>query len=152
MANTYQQPPPPVAEEMPGLPESIRLMLASAASYLHSRLQLFGLEAKDAGINYVKIIVLLITALIALVFSYVFLVMAAVFAVAWLVHGNWGWVLFGFGFLHIAVAAGCALLAKSRFTTGSFDATIAEFKKDKEWLSQTKTASRSQTLSVVKTS
>ncbi len=151
MANTYQQAPPPAAEEMPGLPESIRLMLASAASYLHSRLQLFGLEAKDAGINYVKIVILLITALIALVFSYVFLVMAAVFAVAWLVHGNWGWVLFGFGFLHIAAAAGCALLAKNRFTTGSFDATIAEFKKDKEWLSQTKTASRSQTLSVVKT-
>ena len=151
MANPYQQPPP-VTEEVPGLPESIRLMLASAASYLHSRLQLFGLEAKDAGVNYVKIVVLLITALIALVFSYVFLVMAAVFAVAWLVHGNWGWVLFGFGFLHIAVAGGCALLAKNRFTTGSFDATIAEFKKDKEWLSQTKTASRSQTLSVVKTS
>ena len=152
MPTPYQQAAPSAEDHPPGLPESIRLMLASAASYLHARLSLFGLEAKDAGINYVKIVVLLITALIALVFSYVFLVMAAVFAVAWLFHGNWGWVLFGFGFLHIAVAAGCALLAKSRFSTGSFDATIAEFKKDKEWLSQTKTPSRSQTLSVVKTS
>ena len=151
MANTYQQAPPPAAESVPGLPESIRQMLASAASYLHARLSLLGLEAKDAGINYIKIVVLLITALIALVFSYVFLVLAAVFGVAWLVHGNYGWVMFGFGFLHIAVAAGCALLAKSRFTTGSFDATIAEFKKDKEWLSQTKVPSRSQTLNVAKT-
>ena len=152
MPTPYQQAAPQAEDHTPGLPESIRLMLASVASYLHARLSLFGLEAKDAGINYVKIVVLLITALIALVFSYVFLVMAAVFAMAWLFHGNWGWVLFGFGFLHIAVAAGCALLAKSRFSTASFDATIAEFKKDKEWLSQTKTPSRSQTLSVVKTS
>ena len=151
MANTYQQAPPPVAEDMPGLPESIRLMLASAASYLHARLQLFGLEAKDAGINYVKIVVLLITAVIALVFSYVFLVASAIFAVVWLVHGYPGWVFLGFGLLHIAVAVGCALLAKNRWVTGSFDATIAEFKKDKEWLSQTKSPSRSQTLSVVKT-
>ncbi len=32
-------------------------MLASAAGYFHARLELFSLEAKDAGANYVKMVI-----------------------------------------------------------------------------------------------
>ena len=135
---------------MPGLPESIRLALASAMGYLHARLELLTLEAKDAGGNYVKLAVVLVCAVMFLLVGLLFLIMAAVYAVAALFHYQWGWVFLGFGVLSLALVVLLALVAKSRFKVASFPATIAEFKKDKEWLSQTKPP-RSQTLSVVRT-
>ena len=138
--------------EVPGLPESIRLLLASAASYLHARLELFSLEFKDAGINYVKIIICLVCAIATLIFGLIFLVCSAVYLLAYLCYWHWGWVFFGFGFLMLATTVVCLLIAKSRFGLASFATTISELKKDKEWLSQTKSANRSQTLSVVRTS
>ncbi len=150
MANSYSQTTP--GSDVPGLPESIRLLLASAAGYLSARFQLAGLEAKDVALSYVKIILLLITAVIFMVFGYVFFVIAAAYLVHYLFSWNWGWVILGFGVAHLAVTVICLLLAKSHFSTASFPETIAEFKKDKEWLSQTKPSARSQSLSVARTS
>ena len=137
---------------MPGLPESIRLMLASAAGYFHARFALLSLEAKDAGANYVKLAIVLVCLVLFLLTGLLFLVMAAVYAVAALFNFQWGWVFLGFAVLSLGLVALLALVAKSRFKAPSFPASIAEFKKDKEWLSQTKpTSPRSQTLSVVRT-
>ena len=151
----YQTHPEPETE-IPGLPESIRLLLASAAAYLHARLELFSLEFKDAGANYVKIAICLVCAMATLLFGLVFLVCAMFYFITYLCYlflhyWPWGWVFFGFGFFMLAVSVACLLIAKSRFGLASFPTTISELKKDKEWLSQTKSANRSQTLSVVRT-
>ncbi len=142
--------------EVPGLPESIRLLLASAVAYLHARLELFSLEAKDAGGNYVKIVICLVCAIATLLFGMVFLVCAGVYLVTYLCslffhYWPWGWVFFGFGFFMLAITVACLLIAKSRFGISNFATTVSELKKDKEWLSQTKSVNRSQTLSVVRT-
>ena len=151
MASTNPQPSPePTA---PGLPESIRLMLASAAGYFHARFALLSLEAKDAGANYVKLAIVLICMVVFMLAGLLFLIMAAVYAVAALFHFQWGWVFLGFAVGLLVLTTLLALVAKARFKAPSFPATIAEFKKDKEWLSQTKSTSpRSQNLSVVRTS
>jgi uncharacterized membrane protein YqjE len=138
--------------ELPGLPESIRLWLAAASGYIHSRLELFGLEAKGAAVSYLQIAAFLVCALICLVFGYVFLVIAAVFLVAFLFHWNWGWITLGFGVGHLLLAAACVWMAKVRFSHAGFPSTIAEFKKDKEWLSQKNTPTRSATFSAVRMS
>ena len=145
-----QTPPEPTA---PGLPESIRLMLASAMGYFHARFELLSLEAKDAGGNYVKLAIVLVCAVMFLLVGLLFLVMAAVYAVAAIFSFRWGWVFLGFGLLSIGLTTALALVAKARFKKPSFPASIAEFKKDKEWLSQTNpTSQRSANLSVVRTS
>ena len=150
MASTNPQPPP--EPSTPGLPESIRLMLASAAGYFHARFALLSLEAKDAGANYVKLAIVIVCLVLFLVTGLLFLVMAAVYAVAALFSFRWGWVFLGFAVLSLGLTAVLALVAKARFKAPSFPASIAELKKDKEWLSQTKSTSpRSQTLSVVRT-
>lgn len=145
---TYSTPEP----ELPGLPESIRLWLASASGYIHSRLELFGLEAKGAAFNYLQIIVLVVCSLLFLVFGYIFLVLAAAFLVAFLFHWNWGWITLGFGVGHLVLTGVCLWLAKNRFSVAGFPSTIAEFKKDKEWLSQKNTPTRSTTFNAVRTS
>ena len=150
MASTNPQPSP--EPSMPGLPESIRLMLASAAGYFHARFALLSLEAKDAGANYVKLTIVLVCLVLFLLVGLLFLTMAAVYAVAALFSFRWGWVFLGFAVLSLGLTAVLALVAKARFKAPSFPASIAEFKKDKEWLSQTKSTSpRTQTLSVVRT-
>lgn len=122
--------------ELPGLPESIRLWLASAAGYLHARLALLGLEAKDAAVSYLQIALLLIAAVILVIFGYVFLVIAAAFLVAYLFQWPWGWITLAFGLAHVFLAAACVFIAKSRFSGAGFASSIAEFKKDQEWLNQ----------------
>jgi uncharacterized membrane protein YqjE len=149
MASEHTYSPEP---ELPGLPESIRLWLAAATGYIHSRLELFGLEAKGAAVNYLQIAGLLIGSLICLVFGYVFLVISAVFLVAYLLHWEWGWIALAFGVGHWLLAVACVWIAKNRFSVAGFPSTIAEFKKDKEWLSQKNTPIRSATLSAVRTS
>lgn len=149
MANPNAIPPEP---DLPGLPESIRLLLASAVGYLSARFELFSLEAKDAATNYVKIVILLIVAIATLVSGTVFLLCALVYLVAWLAHWHWGWVFFGFSFLSLGITLFCLFVAKHRFGVANFATTMAELKKDKEWLSQTKNVPRSQNLSVVRTS
>ena len=138
--------------ELPGLPESIRLWLSAAAGYVHSRLELFGLEAKGAVVGYLQIAILVICSLVFLVFGYVFLVLAAAFLVAFLFHWHWGWITLGFGVGHLVLTGACLWLAKNRFGVAGFPSTIAEFKKDKEWLSQKNTPTPSATLNVVRTS
>lgn len=135
---------------MPGLPESIRLLLASAAGYFHARFQLLGLEAKDAAFTYIKILILVVCAVVFLVFGYVFFVFAAVYLVSWLFHWHFAWVTLGFGVGHLLFTAVCLLLAKSHLATANFSETIAEFKKDKEWLSQTNPNARNPNLGAAK--
>lgn len=144
-------PPYSTDPELPGLPESIRLWLAAASGYVHARLELFGLEAKGAAVNYLQIVILLVSSLVFLIFGYVFLVLAAAFLVAYLFHWNWGWITLGFGVGHLLLTVTCLFLAKNRFSLAGFPSTIAEFKKDKEWLSQKKNPIRSTTLSAVRT-
>ena len=149
MANPNAIPPQP---DMPGLPESLRLLIASAVGYLSARFELFSLEAKDAAANYVKIIILLVVAVAALVFGLVCFLCSFLYLIAYLAHWHWGWVFFGFAFFSLVITVFCAFVAKHRFSVASFATTMAELKKDKEWLSQTKNVSRSQNLSVVRTS
>jgi uncharacterized membrane protein YqjE len=138
--------------ELPGLPESVRLWLAAASGYIHARLELFGLEAKGAFVSYLLIAAFLIGALIFVIFGYVFLVIAAAFLLALLFHWNWGWITLGFGLGHLVLAGACVFMAKARFGAAGFPSTIAEFKKDKEWLSQKNTPTRATTLRAVRTS
>ena len=149
MATARPIPPEP---DIPGLPESLRMLIASALGYFSARFELFSLEAKDAAANYVKIVILLVVAVTTLLTGLVFFLCAFLYLVAWLAYWHWGWVFFGFGFLSLVITIFCALVAKHRFGTENFATTMAELKKDKEWLSQTKQAPRSQTLSVVRTS
>lgn len=115
-------------------------LLAGLSDYLKARLELAGLEAKEAGLHYVIILALLVGALVVAIFGYFFFCLALVFLIAWLFGDGhaWIWVTFVFALLHFAAGAGCIFLAKGRFAEPMFAVTIDEFKKDKEWLSSTR--------------
>lgn len=122
--------------EPEGIFSHFALLLSAKIAYLRARFQLAGLESKEAAVHYAIIAALGIGALIVAVFGYLFLVIAAVFLIAWMIGGEnaWIWVLLGAAGLHLIGALALALIAKSMLARPMFAATLGEFKNDQEWL------------------
>jgi uncharacterized membrane protein YqjE len=110
--------------------------LSAALTYLRARLQLAGMEGKEASVHYLLIVALLIGALVVVVFGYFFFCLFLVFLLALAFGGGqaWIWVTLGMALLHFGLAAACAIMAKNKFAQPKFEATMEEFRKDQEWL------------------
>jgi uncharacterized membrane protein YqjE len=114
-------------------------LLSAKLAYLRARLELAGIEAREATVHYGIILGLAIGALIVLVFGYLFLVIALVFLAAALLgtaHA-WIWVLLGAALLHLLGAAILGWIAKVKLGAPMFTASLNELKKDQEWLKTT---------------
>ena len=109
---------------------------AAALAYLKARLQLAGIEFKEAGVHYVTVLALVVAALVVVVLGYLFLCLAIVFLFAWALGDghSWIWVTLGMGALHFIAAATFLYMAKARLSQPVFATTLNEFKKDQEWL------------------
>jgi uncharacterized membrane protein YqjE len=111
-------------------------LLAAKLAYWRARLELAGIEAREASVHYAIILGLAIGALIVLVFGYFFLVIALVFLVAALLGTEhaWIWVLLGAALLHLLGAGILGWIAKTKLSASMFTASLNELKKDQEWL------------------
>jgi len=133
MTQTTQPPGP---ESPAGLPEHLRRLLASAIGYFGARLELAGIEGRETLGIWGRAAALVALALGLLLFGYLLLILGAVAALAWLTGWHWGWFALGFGFLHLAGAGVCLWLAKLKWSHPVFPMTLAEFRKDQQWLSR----------------
>jgi uncharacterized membrane protein YqjE len=111
-------------------------LLGAKLAYLRARLELAGLEGKEAAVHAAVILGLAVGALIVLIFGYFFLIIGLVFLLALALGGGnaWIFVLLGAALLHIAGAALLILIAKWKLGTPLFSLTLDELKKDQEWL------------------
>jgi len=121
-----------------GFVEHLRSFIGTGMDYLGARLQLAGLESQEASAHYLKIVILAAAAVFAVLFGYFFLWAAVVFIIATLFHVQWMWVMLGCAILHLVAAAICLGVAYNKLKTPMFTATLNEFKKDREWLSNQK--------------
>ncbi|MDP9291741.1 MAG: phage holin family protein [Verrucomicrobiota bacterium] len=124
--------------DQPGLMAHLREMGAAFSQYFRARIELAGIESKEALGHYLKMAALLAGAAFLLLFGYAFLVLTLVFAIQLLLHVRWIWVLLGATIIHIGGALVCVLIAKAKFAMPVFKETLTEFKKDQEWLSSPK--------------
>ena len=124
------------AAQAAGIFGHLTALLAAKLAYVRARLELAGLEGKEAAVHCSVILGLAIGGLIALVFGYLFAVIALVFLVAHFIGGEtaWIWVLLGAAALHFLGAAVLMLVAKSRLGVPMFSASLDELKQDQEWL------------------
>lgn len=122
--------------EPDGLFSHAAALLSAKLAYFRARLELAGIEGREAAIHLAVILALAIGALVAVVFGYLFFVIALVFLLAWLCGGGNAWIYLTFGaaFAHLAGAAVLALVARAKLSQPLFPATLNEFKKDQEWL------------------
>jgi uncharacterized membrane protein YqjE len=122
--------------EAEGLWGHLAGLLGAKLAYLRARAELAGIEGREAAIHYGLALGLAVGAVVLLVFGYFFLVLAAVFAVAWICGGGnvWIWVLLGAAVLHLVAAGGLILAVRMKIARPIFTATLDEFRKDQAWL------------------
>ena len=124
------------AAEAAGLWGHLAGLLGAKLAYLRARGELAGIEGREAAVHYGIALGLAIGGFVLLVFSYFFLVLAAVFAIAWALGGGnaWLWVLLGAAVLHLVAAGGLFFAVRIKIAQPVFTATREEFRKDQAWL------------------
>lgn len=117
-----------------GLLENLLALINALAAFFESRFALLAEESKSAAVRLLILAGCLIFALLLCALGYVFLITGAVVGLAHLAGISWPWIALAAAALHFIIALVLLLIARSQITKPFFRATLAELKKDREWL------------------
>lgn len=117
-----------------GLINNLVSLANSLAGFAESRLQLFARESKGALLHLVFLAGAVMAALVLLVSGYIFLIVSAIFGIAAALHVSWIWITLCAAGLHFILAIGCGFFARRQLTKPMFESSVAELKRDREWL------------------
>ena len=113
---------------------SVIALATALADFFESRAALFASESKTAAMQFLIAGVCVLGVFLFFVFGYIFLIAAAVVAVAHLANVSWVWIALDAAALHILIALVLAIVAISKIKRPVFRESAAELKKDREWL------------------
>ena len=117
-----------------GLVNNLVSLANSLAAFFETRLSLFARESKGALIHLLLLAGALVAALILVASGYVFLIVSVIFAIAHAAGVSWVWIALGAAVLHFLLAAGSGFFAVTQLKKPMFQASVAELKRDREWL------------------
>lgn len=117
-----------------GLLNNLLALTNALAGFFESRLGLIARESKSALLHLLLLAGAVITALVLVVSGYVFLIVSVIFGIAYAAGVSWVWIALGAAVLHFVLAAGCGFFAKTQITKPMFAVSVAELKRDREWL------------------
>src|SRR5215468_5738154 len=117
-----------------GLLQNLVALTSALVEFFESRFALLAEESKSAALQVLILIGCLIFAILLCAIGYVFLITGVVAGLAHLLGISWPWIALAAAALHFMIALVLVLIARSRITKPFFRATLAELKKDREWL------------------
>jgi uncharacterized membrane protein YqjE len=117
-----------------GLVQNLFALASALAEFFESRFVLLAQESKAAAVQLLILAGCLIFAVLLCALGYIFLITGAVVGLAHLAGIPWPWIALAAAALHFIIALVLLLIARSRITKPFFRATLAELKKDREWL------------------
>jgi uncharacterized membrane protein YqjE len=117
-----------------GLLENLLALASAVTDFFESRFALFAQESKTAAVQVLILAGSVVFALLLCALGYVFLITGVVVGLAHLVGISWPWIALAAAAVHFIFALVLLLVARSRITKPVFRATLAELKKDREWL------------------
>jgi uncharacterized membrane protein YqjE len=126
-----------------GLLQNVFALASALAEFFESRFLLLAEESKAAAVQVLILAGCLIFAVLLCALGYVFLITGAVVGLAHLVGISWPWIALAAAGLHFIIALVLLLIARSRITKPFFRVTLAELKKDREWLRSLDTTNQS---------
>jgi uncharacterized membrane protein YqjE len=118
----------------PGLLQNLFALASALVEFFENRFVLLAQESKAAAVQVLILVGCLMLALLLCALGYVFLITGAVVGLAYLVGVSWPWIALAAAVLHFIIAMVLLLVARSQITKPLFRATMAELKKDREWL------------------
>src|SRR6266536_1661095 len=117
-----------------GLLQNVFAFVSALAEFFESRFALVAQESKAAAVQLLILAGCLIFAVLLCAVGYVFLITGAVAGLAHLAGISWPWVALAAAALHFIIALVLLLVVRRRITNPLFRTTLAELKKDREWL------------------
>jgi uncharacterized membrane protein YqjE len=126
-----------------GLLQNLFALANALAEFFESRFALLAEESKAAAIQLLILVGCLVFALLLCGLGYVFLITGAVVGLAHLIGISWPWIALAAAVLHFIVALLLLLIARSRISKPFFRVSLAELKKDREWLKNLQTTNQS---------
>jgi uncharacterized membrane protein YqjE len=117
-----------------GLLNNLVALTNALAGFFESRITLFARESKTALVQLLLIAAAVLTALVLVVSGYVFLIVSVIFGIAHAAGVSWVWIALAMGLLHFVLAGGCGFFAMAQIKKPMFQWSIAELKRDREWL------------------
>ena len=117
-----------------GLVNNLVSLANSLAAFFETRLTLVARESKGALVHLLLLAGALVAALLLVGSGYIFLIVSAIFAIAHAAGVSWVWIALGAAVLHFLLAGGAAFFAVTQLKKPMFEASVAELKRDREWL------------------
>ena len=127
-----------------GLLNNAVALISALGGFVETRVSLFMRESKTALVQLLLIAAAVITALVLVVSGYVFLIVSVIFGIAHAAGVSWVWIALGAALLHFLLAGGCGFFVMTQIKKPMFQWSIAELKRDREWL-KTQNKSESST-------
>jgi hypothetical protein len=125
----------PASTEQPGLSAAASEFSSSAIRFSRALTGLFGLEMRESGCHALVLAALALGLLLALVFGYIFLLLAAGLAVVKVLGAGLVPTALVLGLLHVLVAAVLALVLRARIKRPLFAGTREAVRREVERLS-----------------
>jgi uncharacterized membrane protein YqjE len=117
-----------------GLLQNLLALVSALAEFFESRFALLAEESKAAAVQFLILAGCIVFALLLCALGYVFLITGIVVGLAHLAGISWPWIALAAAALHFIIALGLLLIAWNRITKPFFRVTLAELRKDREWL------------------
>jgi uncharacterized membrane protein YqjE len=117
-----------------GLLQNLFALVNALAEFFESRFALLAEESKAAAVQLLILAGCIVFALLLCALGYVFLITGAVVGLAHLAGISWPWIALAAAGLHFIIALVLLLIAWNRITKPFFRVTLAELRKDREWL------------------
>jgi uncharacterized membrane protein YqjE len=118
----------------PGLLQNLLALVSALAEFFESRFALLAEESKAAAVQFLILAGCIVFALLLCALGYVFLITGIVVGLAHLAGISWPWIALAAAALHFIIALVLLLIAWNRITKPFFRVTLAELRKDREWL------------------
>ena len=123
------------SEPAPG--DLIPSLIPSFLSYLELRLRLLGLEARETGIQFLVLALLLVSTIIFFAGFVAMLIVFLLHLMMPIFHWEWGWSALALAAVLVIISIVLGLIFRSKIVEPLFPATFAEFQKDRQWLEYT---------------
>jgi uncharacterized membrane protein YqjE len=117
-----------------GLLQNLFALVNALAEFFESRFALLAEESKAAAVQLLILAGCIVFALLLCALGYVFLITGIVVGLAHLAGISWPWIALAAAALHFIIALVLLLIAWNRITKPFFRVTLAELRKDREWL------------------
>jgi uncharacterized membrane protein YqjE len=115
--------------------DSVRNWVAAVVHYLELRLRLLGLESKETGLHLLVLALLFVSTAVFFAGALVMLIVFLLFLMILILHWDWGWCALACAVFLLLISLSSAVVLRFRIVRPIFPMTIAELKKDREWLS-----------------